>query len=265
MPGVSVTTAVRTGPAAGNVTPSATFFVVGMAERGPTDRPVRVISLADFESKFGGYVSYGYLHPTIQTYFEEGGAEAYVSRVVGASATVGSLTLNNDGGNPVMTIDAVGAGAWSSNLQVSVSPFGAGVVIRFALNGRQFYSTGEVTSVAQAVSRINRNPRANVVLVAFEEPNEGLPAPIGPTSLSAGNDDRGAVTAATYAEGLNLFVEPLGAGAIAIPGQSGPTIWNAMIEHANNNHRMAICAFDRDTTPQQAVTTALDYGEVEHA
>ena len=49
MPGVVVTTAVRTGPNATNVAPASAFFVAGTSERGTTTAAKLVTSLAEFE------------------------------------------------------------------------------------------------------------------------------------------------------------------------------------------------------------------------
>ena len=73
MPGVVITTAVRTGPTSDTVRESSQAFFVGLANKGTTDEAVLVQSLAEFEEYFGKYVTYAYLHPTVQTFFEEGG------------------------------------------------------------------------------------------------------------------------------------------------------------------------------------------------
>ena len=95
MPGVVVTTAVRTGPSTTNVAPASTFFVAGTSQRGSTTEANLVTSLAEFEARYGGYTSSGTLHQQVQTFFEEGGARAYVGRVTGTGATSASLTLKS--------------------------------------------------------------------------------------------------------------------------------------------------------------------------
>ena len=58
MPGVVITTAVRTGPSADTVRDSSQAFFVGLALRGPENMAVKVTSIADFESNYGVYQSY---------------------------------------------------------------------------------------------------------------------------------------------------------------------------------------------------------------
>ena len=69
MPGVVVTTAVRTGPNGANIAPSSTFFVCGSAERGPTDVAKLITSTSDFEEIYGTYSSSYTLHQHVRTYF----------------------------------------------------------------------------------------------------------------------------------------------------------------------------------------------------
>jgi hypothetical protein len=59
MPGIVVNTSVRTGPATTNTSPVASWFVVGLTERGPVGSPQLVTSIADYETVFGEYASYG--------------------------------------------------------------------------------------------------------------------------------------------------------------------------------------------------------------
>jgi phage tail sheath protein FI len=78
---------------AGAATSVAAFL--GLTERGLPNQPVRVTSLAQFESRFGGYRSDGYLAYALQGFFLNGGREAYVSRVIGANSVPATTTLSN--------------------------------------------------------------------------------------------------------------------------------------------------------------------------
>jgi len=271
MPGVVVTTAVRTGPSSANVTPSASFFVVGQTERGPSDEAVLVTSIADFEEKFGNYVSYGYVHPQVQTYFEEGGAQVYVSRVVGASATVGTLDIDNTAAGTAMTLTAVGAGDWSENLKAQIVSAGAGFAVRLFLEesgvDTLVYNSGECASATVAVNKINTSPLASSYCTAAV--GTGTPATMGAAeAFSAGDDDRAAIVTADYVDALDLFLDTFGSGAVAIPGQNGSTIWDAMIDHCNTNHRIALCGFAEAETSANAITEVAAYADAansEHA
>jgi hypothetical protein len=267
MPGVVVTTAVRTGPSVANVTPSATFFIVGRTERGPSDEAVLVSSLADYEEQFGGFVAYGVVHQQMQTYFEEGGSQAYVARVVGASATAGTANLNNSSSTAAITLTANGAGSWSSELDAQVVAAGAGFAVKLFLNDIYIYSTGECSSATVAVNKINTSALASAYVSAAIGAGGGIPVAGSAVTFSAGSDSNTPTTSA-YTTALNLFNDTFGAGAVAIPGQYGSTIWDALISHCNSNNRIALCAFEEEATSVDAISDTAAYANAsnsEHA
>lgn len=240
MPGVVISTSVRTGPSTATVRESSQLFVVGLAERGPSDEPVLVESLSEFEDVFGGYLSYSYLHPTMETFFEEGGTRAYVARAVGASATVGELTLQ-DGGADVITLTANGAGAWSGNVQVAVThPTGSTFKIDLYYDNVLKYTTGNVSTAAQAVGRINLSAVAARYVTASVDDADLIPDVLSSTSLSAGDDNYELVDDTAYTAQLELFNDALGSGAVICPEDSGDTMAAELIAHANAYSRVAL-------------------------
>lgn len=242
MPGVVISTAVRTGPSATTVRESSQLFVVGKAQRGPADEAVLIESIADFEAKFGGYLSSSYLHPTVETFFEEGGTQCYVARTVGASATVGTLELDNSSAAAVLTIDANGPGTWSADVDVEVVEVVAGTSFKINLYYQDtlVYSTGTVTSAAQAAGRINLSAVATqYVSAAATEGATTLPVAIAATALSTGAAGS-TVVVGDYVSSLDFFNGALGSGAVTCPEISNPTMHDALIAHANTNSRIAI-------------------------
>lgn len=261
MPGVVISTAVRTGPSSATVRESSQLFVVGLAERGASGEAILVQSLAEFEQMFGGYVSYSYLHPTVETFFEEGGTQCYISRVVGADPISGTLVLE-DATDPVMTIDANGAGAWSSDVEVTVThPTATTFTVAISYDGHVVYTTGNVTTVAQAAGRINLSSVASRYVTATAVVGATTrPVTLSAVNLSAGDDDLTTVDDDALIAGLDVFNDSLGTGAVAIPDAEtatrltsggpvtdydGTTKANqdastALIAHANTNNRIAI-------------------------
>ena len=135
MPGVIVTTAVRTGPTTTQTAATATMFVAGLTERGPDGTVHLITSLSDFEDIFGGAIAAGWTHETIQTFFEEGGARAYVSRVVSSTASEATLALENSASETVITLTAAGKGTWAHSgvLTAAVTQPVAGTNFRIAV------------------------------------------------------------------------------------------------------------------------------------
>lgn len=242
MPGVVISTAVRTGPSATTVRESSQLFVVGKAQRGPADEAVLIESIADFEAKFGGYLSSSYLHPTVETFFEEGGTQCYVARTVGASATVGTLDLDDSSSTAVLTIDANGPGTWSADVDVEVVEVVAGTSFKINLHYQDalVYSTGTVTSAAQAAGRINLSAVATqYVSASATEGATTLPDALAKTALSTGAAGS-TVVVGDYVSSLDLFNGALGSGAVTCPEISNSTMHDALIAHANTNSRIAI-------------------------
>ena len=157
MPGVIISTSVRTGPSTATVRESSQLFIVGLASRGPANTATLIQSIADFEDIFGGYRSDSYLHSSVETFFEEGGTQVFVARTVGASATIGTLSLQNSASANVMTLSANGAGSWSATVGVEVlRPTNTTLKINLYLADSLVYSTGTVSSdtFATAVAQV---------------------------------------------------------------------------------------------------------------
>lgn len=261
MPGVSIQTAVRVGPSAATAVETSQAFFVGKTARGPIGEAKLVTSLAEFEAIYGGYASYSYTHPSVQTFFEEGGTRAYIARVVGDAATTGSLTLDSlsgVGGVQLLTITANGPGAWSSDITVQcVNPGTASgtFIIKIYDGGELVYSTGNCSSIAQAVGRINSSATASKIVTATDLNAAGGLFPhnnASPVALSAGGDDEGAVAAADYVAGLNLFLESFGTGVVMCPDSSNTTVQTGLANHANSYNRLAFLFGPYDDTIAEA-------------
>ena len=275
MPGIVVNTAVRTGPSTTNITPTATFFIVGRTERGPSDEAKLVTSIADYESRYGGYVSGAYTHQQVQTFFEEGGAQVYVSRVVGASATAATLDVVGSGGN-AMVLTAVGAGDWADNdLDAEVVTLGSGFALKMYLDGTLVYSTGEVATAAAAVNKINSSTVAAKYATAVV--GAGSLAVFASASFAGGDEDSGTIDNSSYVygtdesgyeetKGLTAFVSDLGPGAVAIPGLGdgatvdgegdASTVHQGILAHCAANNRIGLLS----TTNITSVSSAESVG-----
>lgn len=242
MPGVNVRTATRSGPVNPTVPESGRYFVVGQFERGRTDRAQRVRSLAELEVLYGGRVAYGSAYDDLRTYFEEGGTEAHVVRVVGPAATKGTLNVLNGAGSPApaLRVDAVAPGAWSTGVKVAVLAGTLPDTFRLVVDGPQLEDTETYDNLATAGDAVAALTRS--AYVRGVDLGAGVPAPVAATALSAGTDDRAAITASHMSGGLDLFGSDLGAGAVAIPGYASSLVGAALMAHAKAYRRLALMA-----------------------
>ena len=62
--------------------PTATTGFVGRALRGPVNRPVRVRNFAEYSQVFGGLWQPSMLAYAVEQFFDNGGREAVIVRVV---------------------------------------------------------------------------------------------------------------------------------------------------------------------------------------
>ncbi|HEU5013485.1 MAG TPA: phage tail sheath C-terminal domain-containing protein [Roseiflexaceae bacterium] len=115
---------------------------VGIAERGPLHRPVRVESWNQFVSRFGRHTTQGFLAYAVQGFFANGGRTCWVVRVADPSrATYASLDIVAAMfGNQKLRLTATSPGTWAHRLHVTALQLGQ----RFSLILRLPDGTQEV-------------------------------------------------------------------------------------------------------------------------
>ena len=119
--------------------------MVGVAEKGPINKPTLVTSWEQFLKTFGGYINEGYLAYAARSFFDNGGSVLYVCRVAHyADVTdVGSLTAQKSTVRLTVPMDielieedpllspeiyevrSVNEGAWANRLEVHVQNLGS--------------------------------------------------------------------------------------------------------------------------------------------
>lgn len=85
--------------------PTSIAAFVGRTRRGPTDAPTLLSSFADFERLYGGLAADCPLSHAVQQFFENGGTQCYIARVVHRAANGSS-----DESAPITDADLVGPG-----------------------------------------------------------------------------------------------------------------------------------------------------------
>jgi phage tail sheath protein FI len=93
---------------------------IGWAAKGSTTEAVLVQSFFDYENQFGGLDERSYLGYAVNQFFENGGQQAYIVRLVWSDAAAASVNAGK------LSIYAANPGIWANGLQVVVTPTSAG-------------------------------------------------------------------------------------------------------------------------------------------
>lgn len=103
---------------------------VGLASRGPLHVPVRIESITQFRTVFGGPMAQAYLAYAVQGFFDNGGVTCWVVRVADPNAaTRASLAIVDGFGDTILTMTAGSPGSW-----------GNGILARWMTRGSQLVS-----------------------------------------------------------------------------------------------------------------------------
>jgi Bacteriophage tail sheath protein len=127
-PGVYITEIPSGSRTIVGVATSITAFI-GAASRGPVDVPVTIFSFADFERTFGGLSRDSGLGYAVRDFYQNGGGEALIVRLVHMAVNQDGKIIDTDPTSAATaTLDvgglemaAIGPGTWGNALQVEVS------------------------------------------------------------------------------------------------------------------------------------------------
>jgi len=116
----------RASPTIQGAATSVAAFL-GRAERGVPNRPVRVSTNEQLQSRFGNALADSYLTLAVRGFFLNGGREAYICRVVGAGTTPAFAALNNRAAAPQPALRVTAGyrgspdpGNWGNNIRIDV-------------------------------------------------------------------------------------------------------------------------------------------------
>lgn len=95
---------------------------IGVAEKGPTEETVKVFNFTEYQNRYGGFLPHSYLSHAVLQFFNNGGTQCYIRRVVGANAAPANIVLKDRGTSPQnsLTIAASSEGAWGNRLAVVI-------------------------------------------------------------------------------------------------------------------------------------------------
>lgn len=234
-PGVNITSS-SSPPTRNIATRTGTAFMAGIAERGPTDRAVRVRNMTEYERWFGQRLSWtATLYDSVDATLRTGTSEVWVVRVVGPGADKDTVTLDDAGALDAITVESIGAGATDLTAEILAGDAAGTYRIRVALAGATVQTSPDLADNAAAVEWGMLSPYVNVLAVGANDP-----AVVAATPLAGGDDDRGNVTDVEKEAALALFVRDLGPGQVLYPGATTATMHAALADFAELTKRFAV-------------------------
>jgi uncharacterized protein len=162
---------------------------VGWASQGPTDEAVMVESFAEFQATYGTFVPGIYLAYAVSQFFQNGGSQAYIVRLVDTSTGNKVKTASSVIGG--LQLYASNPGQWGNSIYVTVSNVtGTGANTTFNLlvstaSGQPLESYTNLsvsnTSAQFAVNVINSDSN----YLTFTEPTKSAPTWTTPPTVTA--------------------------------------------------------------------------------
>ncbi|WP_372371227.1 phage tail sheath family protein [Candidatus Uabimicrobium sp. HlEnr_7] len=102
---------------------TSTGAFIGIAEKGPTNKPMLITNWTQFVTTFGNFIPGGRLAYGVYSFFQEGGGSCFVIRVGADNAKEASKTVSAGEGEAAssMKIAANSTGEWGNRVTVRIS------------------------------------------------------------------------------------------------------------------------------------------------
>lgn len=232
-------------PAAGANTNTGQAFVVGFTEKGSHTKPTAVRNMAEYVRHLGGRVTYGLLYDWLETYFADGGAVAYVGRIVGATPVAATANLFDAAGSVApgdvsLVATAKSVGDWANSLRVAVlAPTVSGfrIQVTHATDTSLVETSPDLADRAAAVAWADAKSAHITLALGASAENPRVQAA---TALAGGTDDRATAADAQRAAALALFTQSYGPGQVVAPGITTTVAHQQLLDHAQTFERVAV-------------------------
>lgn len=211
-----------------------TWFVAGLAEKGPINVATRIRSLAQYVTVFGARVAYGALYDALDLFFREGGSVAYVTRVVGPSSVLATVSLS-DGTSSTIKVTATSPGEWANGLEViTTHPEAGAFKFVLKLGGVVVQESPTLLTNTEAVSWASTSAYIRMEDLGHNDPAEAT------KTLASGADDRSNIVEANWTTARKLFTKDLGPGQVSMPGRTTAEAQEGLLTHCETTNRIAL-------------------------
>jgi hypothetical protein len=239
---------------------------LGWAPRGSTDRATRITNFSDYQRAYGGLDRRTLLGHAVKQFFDNGGSDAYIVRLVGAGAGAASVAIDQ------LTVTASSPGLWGDSYRIRITQRAAPDNARFKLevldhdNNDAVVESFENLSMDAADPRFAEsaiNERSNFITVAVAA---NTTPPNGTSDLAGGADGTLLTpgTGAAHSDFHNALTASFGVGTITdridifnlvcVPGETDPATLATLQGHCHD--RRAFLIIDPDPTATVASVAA---------
>lgn len=185
---------------------------IGWSIQGPVGQAVMVNNWSEYQAIFGGMIPGIYLGYAVFQFFQNGGSQAYIVRLVDAGAATASSSIGG------LALSANSPGAWGNSIQVTISNVSAAnntfnLQVSRLVGGQtqilENYTNLGITSAgplfAPTVINSDSNYISTPVPVGAPPWTITLPSAAGPTALDAGSSSTTGVDGATLQPNTAAF------------------------------------------------------------
>lgn len=229
--------------------------MIGVCAKGPTNEPIKAISLADAIDSIGERVSANpYLYDALDCAFREGASVVYIGRAVGAEAAIASKDAVDASSKKTLKFFAKSPGEWGNSLKVEITLSSGSIVVVVKLGSSTVETSPSLGTNAEVVEWGKSSEYVDVEDTSAGE--GGGDAKTQTLTLAGGKDDYAGVGTTQIETALNVLTRDLGPGQVAAPGFTTEAIHKALLTHAGASNRRALLDDPLATTKSELISHA---------
>jgi Bacteriophage tail sheath protein len=263
---------------------------IGWAPQGPTTEAVMVQSFPEFQSIFGTFVPGVYLAYAVSQFFQNGGQQAYIVRLVGSTAAPASEPWPTGSG---VTLYASNPGVWGNSLVVTLTTQPSPNQARFSLLVQLANASGALTTLESytnlscsstdpqyvvavinadssyltfippgttAAQTVTGTPPVGVTTINFTTAKTGVDGDVlSPGGITTPQEFETALNATT--SGLSLLSQVPIFNLLCVPGETDAATISALQSFCNTHRAFLIVDAPQNASIQNLATTlAAPYG-----
>lgn len=270
-PGVYITERLLPAPIAAEGTADAAGAVLAQFSQGP-ETPTIVTSWYEFVKRFGGYESAYPATFAVASFFQNGGSELVVKRVLGDDAVAAEVDIPQASGSAttVATVTSLSRGADSNNLRVQLTAAAQSGYYNLTVYREQVTNTASNVANDAILERFtnvvfNNPDSSDFVSTVVNTSSEFIQIIVASTTVApsvavlplTGGDDGDAPVAADYVGAVEDFSELTRPLVLFVPdavpllgATNGATAVNGAIAWAEDNSSFVVA----DSLPSQTVS-----------